>query len=76
MTLQEVKKKLKIFDKYSFEEDTHTYYCNGVKVGIGVTSLIGLYANKFDEQNVAERVLEKNIKNYNYAKIQLKLYYP
>lgn len=76
MTLEEVKQKLKVFDKYTFEEDTHTYYCNGKKVGIGVTSLIGLYANKFDEQEVAERVLEKNIKNYNYAKTQLKLYYP
>ena len=76
MTLDEVKQKLKVFDKYTFEEDTHTYYCNGVKVGIGVTSLIGFYANKFDEQEVAERVLEKNIKNYNYAKTQLKLYYP
>lgn len=76
MTLEEVKQKLKVFDKYTFEEDTHTYYCNGKKVGIGVTSLIGLYANKFDEQEVAERVLEKNIKNYNYAKNQLKLYYP
>lgn len=76
MTLEEVKQKLKVFDKYTFEEDTHTYYCNGVKVGIGVTSLIGLYANKFDDQEVAERVLEKNIKNYNYAKTQLKLYYP
>lgn len=76
MTLEEVKQRLKVFDKYTFEEDTHTYYCNGVKVGIGVTSLIGLYANKFDEQKFAERVLEKNIKNYNYAKTQLKLYYP
>lgn len=76
MTLEEVKQKLKVFDKYTFEEDTHTYYCNGIKVGIGVTSLIGLYANKFDEKEVAERVLEKNIKNYNYAKTQLKLYYP
>ena len=29
MTLEEVKQKLKVFDKYTFEEDTHTYYCNG-----------------------------------------------
>lgn len=54
MTLEEVKQKLKAFDKYTFEEDTHTYYCNGKRVGIGVTTLIGLYANKFDEQKVAE----------------------
>lgn len=62
MTLEEVKQKLKVFDKYTFEEDTHTYYCNGVKVGIGVTSLIGLYANKFDEQSVAEMVAQKQNK--------------
>ena len=62
MTLEEVKQKLKVFDKYTFEEDTHTYYCNGEKVGIGVTSLIGLYANKFDEQKVAEMVAQKQNK--------------
>lgn len=62
MTLEEVKEKLKVFDKYTFEEDTHTYYCNGKKVGIGVTSLIGLYANKFDEQSVAEMVAQKQNK--------------
>ena len=65
MTLEEVKEKLKVFDKYTFEEDTHTYYCNGVKVGIGVTSLIGLYANKFDEQDVAEMVANSNQKKIN-----------
>lgn len=62
MTLEEVKQKLKVFDKYTFEEDTHTYYCNGAKVGIGVTSLIGLYANKFDEQSVAEMLAQKQNK--------------
>ena len=62
MTLEEVKQKLKVFDKYTFEEDTHTYYCNGKKVGIGVTTLIGLYANKFDEQSVAEMLAQKQNK--------------
>ena len=62
MTLEQVKQKLKVFDKYTFEEDTHTYYCNGKKVGIGVTSLIGLYANKFDEQSAAEMVAQKQNK--------------
>lgn len=62
MTLEEVKQKLKAFDKYTFEEDTHTYYCNGKRVGIGVTTLIGLYANKFDEQKVAEMVAQKQNK--------------
>ena len=65
MTLEEVKQKLKVFDKYTFEEDTHTYYCNGKKVGIGVTSLIGFYANKFDEQSVAEMVANSNQKKIN-----------
>lgn len=65
MTLEEVKQKLKVFDKYTFEEDTHTYYCNGKKVGIGVTSLIGLYANKFDEQKIAEMVANSNQKKIN-----------
>ena len=62
MTLEKVKEKLKVFDKYTFEEDTHTYYCNGKKVGIGVTSLIELYANKFDEQSAAEMVAQKQNK--------------
>ena len=75
MTLEEVKQKLKVFDKYTFEEDTHTYYCNGKKVGIGVTTLIGLYANKFDDQEVAERVLEKNIKNYNILLILFQYFF-
>lgn len=62
MTLKEVKEKLKVFDKYTFEEKTHTYYCNGKTVGIGVTSLIGLYTNKFDEQSVAEMIAQKQNK--------------
>ena len=65
MTLEEVKQKLKVFDKYTFEEDTHTYYCNGVKVGIGVTSLIGLYANKFIFFKFSLKFFNKNFTCFN-----------
>ncbi len=60
MTLEEVKQKLKVFDKYTFEEDTHTYYCNGKRVGISVTRLIEEYSNPFYQQGIAEKVAIKN----------------
>ena len=62
MTLDEVKQRLKVFDKYTFEEDTHTYYCNGKRVGIGVTTLFGLYV-KFIKKYV-ENIVKKYQKRY------------
>ena len=75
MTLEEVKNELKVFNKFTFFEEDHHYECNGKKVGISVTRLIEEYSNPFDQQAIAEKVAEKNLKNYNYAKQQLKIYY-
>ncbi|MDD7591381.1 MAG: hypothetical protein PUJ92_00040 [Bacilli bacterium] len=63
MTLEEVKQKLKVFDKYTFEEDTHTYYCKGKRVGISVTRLIEEYSNPFDQQGIAEKVALRDNKD-------------
>lgn len=76
MTLEEVKKELKVFNKFTFFEEDHHYECNGKRVGISVTRLIEEYCNEFDSQAVAEKVAEKNLKNYEYAKTQLQLYNP
>ena len=76
MTLEEVKQELKVFNKFTFFEEDHHYECNGKKVGISVTRLIEEYCNEFDSQAVAEKVAEKNLKNYEYAKTQLQLYNP
>ena len=59
MTLEEVKQKLKVFDKYTFKEDTHTYYCNGKKVGISTTGLIHQYTNEFDKDGMSKLVANK-----------------
>ena len=76
MTLEEVRNELKVFDKFTFFEQDHHYECNGKKVGISVTRLIEEYSNPFDQQAIAEKVAEKNLKNYEYAKTQLQLYNP
>lgn len=75
MTIEEVKKELEKFNDFKFFENGHYYEYKGKKVGISVTRLIEEYENEFNQQEVAEKVLEKNIKKYNYAKEQLKLYY-
>lgn len=59
MTLEEVKQKLKVFDKYTFEEDTHTYYCNGKRVGISTTGLIAQYEQEFDSDTISQQVANK-----------------
>lgn len=60
MTLEEVKRELKVFDKFTFFEEDHHYECNGKKVGISVTRLIEEYSNPFDQQGIAEKVAIKN----------------
>ena len=75
MTIEEVKKELEKFNDFKFFEDGHYYECKGKRVGISVTTFIHEYCNEFNEQEMVEKVLEKNIKNYNYAKTQLQLYY-
>ena len=76
MTKEEIKQRLKeTFKDFKFYEDGHYYTYKNKPVGISVTRFISEYENEFNQQEVAEKVLEKNIKKYNYAKEQLKLYY-
>lgn len=63
MTLEEVKKELKVFDKFNFFEEDHHYECNGKKVGISVTRLIEEYSNPFDQQAIAEKVAVRDNKS-------------
>ncbi len=63
MTLEEVKQKLKVFDKFKFFEEDHHYECNGKKVGISVTRLIEEYSNPFDQQAIAEKVALRDNKS-------------
>ena len=63
MTLEEVKKELKVFNKFTFFEEDHHYECNGKKVGISVTRLIEEYSNPFDQQGIAEKVALRDNKD-------------
>lgn len=77
MTKEEIKQRLKeTFKDFKFFEKDHHYECKGKRVGISVTRLIEEYCNEFNQQEVAEKVAEKNLKNYEYAKTQLQLYNP
>lgn len=63
MTLEEVKKELRVFDKFTFFEDDHHYECNDKRVGISVTRLIEEYSNPFDQQTIAEKVALRDNKS-------------
>lgn len=63
MTMQEVKKELEVFNKFTFFEEDHHYECNGKKVGISVTRLIEEYSNPFDQQTIAEKVALRDNKS-------------
>lgn len=63
MTLEEVKRELKVFDKFTFFEEDHHYECNGKKVGISVTRLIEEYSNPFNQQAIAEKVATRDNKD-------------
>ena len=77
MTKEKIKQKLKeTFKDFKFFPSDHHYEYKGKRVGISVTRLIEEYCNEFDSQAVAEKVAEKNLKNYEYAKTQLQLYNP
>ena len=58
INIEEVKKELKKFDRYNFYEEPHIYtYLEDdgteTQVGISVTTLVGQYAQPFDEDRVA-----------------------
>ena len=55
-----IKSKIKeVFGKYTFIEDGHYYLCNGKRVGISTTGLIGQYENHFDSETISEQVANK-----------------
>ena len=51
---------LQKFNKYTFVEDTHTYYCNGYPVSISVTTFIQRYFPKFDFDNISIKYANKH----------------
>lgn len=63
MTLEEVKKELEVFNKFTFFEKDHHYECNEKKVGISVTRLIEEYSNPFDQQTIAMKVALRDNKD-------------
>ena len=77
MTKEEYLKELdKAFGYFKFYEEDHHYEYKGKRVDISVTRLIEEYAQEFKQQEIAEKVAEKNLKLYNEAKEVLKGYIP
>ena len=60
MTLDEVKKKLKVFDKYKFFENGHYYTYKDKQVGVSVTKYISQFENEFDSNTLSQKVADKN----------------
>ena len=60
MTLEEVKQKLKVFDKYKFFENGHYYTYKDKQVGISVTKYISQFENEFDSDTLSQKVADKN----------------
>ena len=60
MTLEEVKQKLKVFDKYKFFENGHYYTYEDKQVGISVTKYISQFENEFDSDTLSQKVADKN----------------
>ena len=60
MTKDEILKRIQqAFGKYTFIEDGHYYLCNGKRVGISTTGLIGQYENHFDSETISQQVADK-----------------
>ena len=58
--INNIKNRIKeVFGKYSFIEEGHYYLCNGERVGISTTGLIGQYENHFDSETISEQVANK-----------------
>ena len=60
MTLEEVKQKLKVFDKYKFFENGHYYTYKDKQVGISVTKYISQFENEFDSDTLSQKVADKD----------------
>ena len=75
MTKEEYLKELdKAFGDFKFFSEDHHYEYKGKKVGISVTRLIEEYAQEFKQQEIAERVANKNLEKYNEAQKAIKLF--
>lgn len=60
MTKEQILQRInEVFGKYEFIEDGHYYLCNGKRVGISTTGLIGQYENEFDSETISKQVAEK-----------------
>lgn len=58
--IEDIKNKIQqAFGKYTFIEDGHYYLCNGKRVGISTTGLIGQYENHFDSETISQQVADK-----------------
>ena len=60
MTLDEVKQKLKVFDKYKFFGSGHYYTYKDKRVGISVTKYISQFENEFDSDTLSQKVADKD----------------
>ena len=60
MTLEEIKQKLKVFDKYKFFENGHYYTYKDKQVGISVTKYISQFENEFDSDTLSQKIADKN----------------
>ena len=60
MTLEEVKQKLKVFDKYKFFENGHYYTYKDKQVGISVTKYISQFENEFDSNTLSQKIADKD----------------
>lgn len=58
--IEDIKNKIQqAFGKYTFIEDGHYYLCNGKRVEISTTGLIGQYEQKFDSDTISQMVANK-----------------
>ena len=60
MTLEEVKQRLKVFDKYKFFENGHYYTYKDKQVGVSVTKYISQFENEFDSDTLSQKVADKD----------------
>lgn len=60
MNKEEIREKLRAFDNFKFFESDHHYEFKGERVGMSVTRLIEEYANDFNQDEIADKVADKN----------------
>lgn len=58
--MSEIKEQLSVFQDFKFFPEDHHYEFKGKRVGISVTRLIEEYENKFDRDNIARMVANRD----------------